>query len=110
MSNEVNRKRKTYSREFKLKAVLMKLEEGYSKPRIALELGITKAMLERWVKRYRQFGEAGLEEQRGRSSAGRPPKPTTREEDLLRRIRRLEMENAVLKKLQELTGGDAPKE
>lgn len=103
------KKRRTYSKEFKLKAVKMKLEQGYSNPRILAELGIPQeSMLKRWVKNYRTQGETGLEEHRGKAPKGRPrKKPLTHEEELMRRIRRLEMENAALKKLDELMRRDA---
>lgn len=106
---KAGRKHRTYSKEFKLRAIKMKLEEGYSNPRILAELGIPEeSVLRDWVRRYRAQGEAGLEERRGNAAKGRPPKkPLTREEELLQRIRRLEMENAVLKKLDELMRRDA---
>lgn len=103
-----NKYRRTYSKDFKLNAVKMKLEEGYSNKTIVEVLGLPSSRMFRyWVSNYRKYGEAGLEEQRGKMSAGRPRKrPLTLPEEMQKRIRRLEMENEVLKKLLKLTGRD----
>lgn len=53
-----------YPFEFRVQAVRMQLEEGYSAPLIASEMGITEETLRQWVKRYQQYGEAGLQNQR----------------------------------------------
>jgi len=54
-------KRKRYSVEFKLKAVKLYTEEGYSTEMVARELGIGKNTLSTWTKRFREEGVAGLE-------------------------------------------------
>jgi transposase InsO family protein len=59
--------------DFKLRAVKMRLEEGFSFALIAEELGVTAHTLERWVKRYRLTGEAGLVDGRGGPSGPRLP-------------------------------------
>ena len=56
-----------YSVEFKLRAVKLYLEEGYSADMVAEELGIGRSTISAWAKRYREEGEAGLEH--------RPPVP-----------------------------------
>jgi transposase InsO family protein len=66
MSTNKNAKRTTpqrivYSVEFKLRAVKLFLEEGYTTELIAGELGIGKSTVTRWVKRYREYGIAGLQ-------------------------------------------------
>jgi transposase InsO family protein len=53
-----------YPFEFRVQAVRMQLEEGYPAPLIASEMGITEETLRQWVKRYQQYGEAGLQKQR----------------------------------------------
>ena len=53
-------KRNRYSVEFKLRAVRLFIEEGYSAEMVAEELGIGKSSLSAWAKRYREEGEAGL--------------------------------------------------
>jgi len=102
--------RKTYSKEFKLQAVKMKIDQGYSYEAIVQATGIDRSMIKRWVKNYQAIGEAGLEERRGQMSVGRPRvRPMTEEDELAKRIRRLEMENEVLKKLLELQGRELPR-
>lgn len=52
-----------FSLAFKRRAVALFLEEGFTRGAIAQELGIAIATLDRWVDRYREFGEAGLSDQ-----------------------------------------------
>ena len=53
-----------YPFEYRVQAVRMQLEEGYPAPLIASEMGITDETLRQWVKRYQQYGEAGLQNQK----------------------------------------------
>jgi transposase InsO family protein len=53
-----------YPFEYRVQAVRMQLEEGYPAPLIASEMGITEETLRQWVKRYQQYGEPGLQNQR----------------------------------------------
>jgi transposase InsO family protein len=46
--------------ELRLKAVKLRLEEGFPPELIARELGIGISTLAEWVRRYRQLGEQGL--------------------------------------------------
>ncbi len=50
-----------YLFEFRLRAVKLYLEEGYSADMVSGELGIGRSTISTWVKRYREEGEAGLE-------------------------------------------------
>lgn len=50
-----------YTRDFKLRAVKLFLEESFTRNAIAAELHICIGTLDRWVTQYRQLGEAGLE-------------------------------------------------
>ncbi|GIM47704.1 hypothetical protein DNHGIG_32530 [Collibacillus ludicampi] len=84
---------KTYSFELKKQAVEMRLQ-GKTKKQVAELLGIEDVgRLKVWMKKYREEGEYGLLEHRGR-----------RKEyvDQERYVRRLEMENDVLKKWLEI--------
>ncbi len=54
-------KHNRYSVEFKLRAVQLYTEEGYSADMVVRELGIGKSSLSSWVKRYREEGASGLE-------------------------------------------------
>lgn len=81
--------RKTYSKEFKLEAIRLAEANG-NLSRTARELGIAVSMLRRWKKQ--------LEENKAQAFPG---KGHPREEELARlrrKLRRLEEENAILKK------------
>ena len=54
------RKRNRYNFQLKQQAVLMYLEGGLPQDIIAEELGIGKSRLSKWVKVYREEGDAGL--------------------------------------------------
>jgi transposase InsO family protein len=49
-----------YSYEIRLKAVNLHLKKGFSLELVAEETGVSLETLRRWVKRYREKGEAGL--------------------------------------------------
>ncbi|MFC5652919.1 helix-turn-helix domain-containing protein [Paenibacillus solisilvae] len=84
----------TYSFETKKKAVELRLQ-GMTKQKVAEELGIVDVdRLKVWMRRYRQMGDFGLTDNRGRR------KQYTDEN---RYVKRLEMENAVLKKWLAIT-------
>ncbi len=50
-----------YSKEFKLKAVKKYLKGGESYTNLAKILKIKEPKLEEWIKKYKRFGERGLE-------------------------------------------------
>jgi transposase InsO family protein len=50
-----------YAPEFRLKAVRLHLEEGFSQSTVCTELKLGHTTLCNWVKRYHEFGEAGLQ-------------------------------------------------
>jgi transposase len=90
-----------YSVEFKLAAVkkYLKGETGY-RP-IAEELGLPDhSYIKRWVKNYMESGEAGLENQRGKSQSPFTGRPRTKPMSLEEENRVLKMENEFLKKLR----------
>ena len=68
-----------YERSFKLRAVKLFLEEGFTRNAIATELSISVGTLDRWVTQYRRFGEAGLEDQATGPAPGQQklPAPVT---------------------------------
>lgn len=73
----------------------------------ALRYQVSYQQVYTWTKKYREMGEAGLEDRRGHRAGTLPSR--TPEEELKDRIAQLErknydleMENAVLKKLKEL--------
>lgn len=91
--------RKTYDAKFKKKAVDLYLKEGLGYETVAKELGISHSMVRRWVKRYEQDGIQGLEEKRGKAKGPNKGRPRTRPEDPETKIKRLEAEVEMLKKL-----------
>src|SRR5579872_2167115 len=64
-----------YPAAFKLRAVKLHLEEGFTYALIAQELGVTSHSLERWVQRYRQSGEEGLKDLKTGPGGSRLPGP-----------------------------------
>ena len=55
-----SRRGKNYPIEFRLKAVKLKLEEGFTADFVSQELGVSKSCLSRWIGLYRKLGEEGL--------------------------------------------------
>lgn len=98
----MGKKRKTYSKEFKLMVVedyLSGKSGGITK--IAKKYDIPKDyMVTRWTRTYKEFGIDGLRENRGKAGIfkGRPRKNKLSTEE---RILRLEAENAYLRKIVE---------
>jgi len=89
---------KSYSPEVKLAAVRMHVEEGKTLPATLEHFGIrNRSQLKRWCALYREGGPEALEPgPKGRRKKPEPPPPA--EETLDERCRRLEVENAYLKK------------
>jgi|CXWL01.1.fsa_nt_gi transposase len=84
---------KVYSKEFKLQAVA-RLRECTNATALADELGVKRNQLYKWSKQLEKVGVAGAFKK-----AGRPPLEAEDELTRLRREnKRLEMENAILKK------------
>lgn len=103
----------TYSPDFKVAAVRANVTEGQPPHRIFLDAGFDldlighetpKRCLERWRTVFTQRGEDGLRaDRRGKNAAGRPTERELTVEEKLRRaearVRYLEKENELLKKL-----------
>ena len=85
-------KRKKYSKEFKLDAVSLVLEQSYTRTDAANSLGINQQMLGRWVK----------ESQAGDGQAFRGNGKLTPEQEEIRalkaKVKKLQMEKDILKK------------
>ena len=86
------RTRKKYSQEFKLDAISLVLDQGYTRAEAAKNLGISAQILGRWVKEYQQDA--------GNAFRGNGKLTTNQEEvrQLKAQIKRLEMERDILKK------------
>lgn len=91
--------RKTYDTTFKKKAVDLYLKEGMGYERVGKELGIDHTIVYRWVKSYEAEGIKGLEEKRGKAKGSSKGRPKTQPEDPETKVKRLEAENEMLKKL-----------
>jgi transposase len=87
---------KAYPEELRLKLVMLNLEEGIPKRQLVREYGLScPKLLRDWVKIYKETGKVKRRNNKGRS--GRTPNNPTAEQ----RIRRLEIENELLKKVRE---------
>ena len=88
----MGKKRRQFTKEFKIEAVRLIVEAGRKVSEVARELGIAEALLARWKKKYEE-GKADPFPGKGRLSL---------EDDELRRLRRenerLRMERDILKK------------
>lgn len=90
-------KRRSYSFDEKLEAVLYHLDAGHTQKETCEQFGISSInLLKKWVKQYREEGEEALR------PAARGPKPhhttpLTREQQLEQQVLRLEAELAYLK-------------
>lgn len=62
--------RRQFSAAFKIRAVKLHLEEGHPISLVASEIGVLVTVLGRWVKRYREQGEAGFCREKRRSGSG----------------------------------------
>ena len=86
-------KRKQYSQEFKLDAVSLVLEQGYSRAAASRNLEVNPNLLGRWVKEYQEQDEGQAFRGNGKLTA---------EQEELRRLRtenkQLKMEKDILKK------------
>ncbi|MBB6545199.1 transposase [Thalassotalea piscium] len=85
-------KRKKYSKEFKLDAIALVIEQNYSQAEASRNLGINPNMLGRWIKE--------AENDDGQAFRGNGKLTPEQEEirQLKAQVKRLEMEREVLKK------------
>jgi len=85
-------KRKKYPKEFKLDAVSLVLEQGYSRAEAAKSLSINANMLGRWIK------EAESEDGQSFRGNGKLTEEQEQIRALQKRVKHLEMEKEILKK------------
>ena len=94
-------KNRSYTKEEKMKYVKLMLEDGYSVWKIEKEFGISHSLANTWLKKYLEFGEESLENQK---RPGNPlakysnKKNLTKEEKLEYENIKLRIENELLKK------------
>ena len=95
-------KRKTtshYSVDVKQKAVQRILENNMPVTEVAMDLGLHRDTVYRWVNAYKEKGIEGLENPRALSSSS--SKDTTKRiRELEKELKEKEMENEILKKFQ----------
>ena len=93
-------KRKQHSPEFKLDAINLVLEQGYSRAEAARSLDLNANMLGRWVKEY----------QEDKDKAFRGNGVLTPEQEEIRKlkseVKRLKMEKEILKKATAFFAGE----
>ncbi|HEX2714327.1 MAG TPA: IS481 family transposase [Candidatus Acidoferrales bacterium] len=65
----------SHSFEVRRKAVQLCLEESFPTKQVAREMGVGLSTLSKWVRVYREQGEAGLQTQPGRRGSRRPKMP-----------------------------------
>lgn len=98
-------KKKTYDYETKLAAARAHVDDGRTLQDVMAAYGIaSRAPIQRWCGLYREGGAEALKPKpKGRPPGSRSrPTPKTREQELEERVRKLEAENAYLKKLAAL--------
>jgi transposase len=83
------KRRKTYTKEFKIEAVRLLERSGKTQEEVARELGMSSSSLSRWKKKYGKDGEDAFP---GRGNL------TSEEEH----IRRLERENEILRQERDI--------
>ena len=83
-------KRKKYTKEFKLDAIGLVRDQGYSQAEAARSLGINSNMLSRWITEHEK-DDAG-------SFRGVMTEEQEQIRELQKRVKRLEMEKEILKK------------
>jgi len=104
-------KARSTTQEERLGIVKDCIEKGLSYSEAAVKYQVSYQQVRSWVLRYKEMGEAGLEDRRGQRKKDQVPR--TREEELEQKIAQLEhekylleAENWLLKKVKELERGD----
>ena len=106
------RKTRSTTQEERLQIVRECIESGKSYGEMALKYNVSYQQVRTWTQKYEELGEAGLEDRRGKRK--KDQKPRTELEAAQIEIERLkhqlylaEMENRLLKKLDEIVRRDA---
>ncbi|MEK5505780.1 transposase [Paenibacillus sp. FSL P4-0113] len=80
--------------------IYLKKEMSYKN--VGRNLEIDHSLVRRWVKSFQAEGMKGLEEKRGKAKGPGMGRPRTRPEDPEVKLKRLEAENEMLKKLLQM--------
>ena len=104
-------KSRATTQEERLEIVKDCIEQGLSYSEAAVKYQVSYQQVRNWVLRFKEMGEAGLEDRRGQRKKDQTPR--TREEELEQKVAQLEhekylleAENWLLKKVKELERGD----
>lgn len=103
---------KKTSKEERLAIVKDCLENGYDHTETARKHNVSYQQIYTWVKKHAEFGEAGLEDRRGKRKAGQEPRSELEKmkiqmAKLEHELYRTKVERDLLKKLEELERRDA---
>jgi transposase len=71
---QLEREEKQAGRSRRLRIIILALE-GWTAPAIAMSVGLSRRICQRWVRRYNDDGLPGLDDQRGTGSPARPLSP-----------------------------------
>lgn len=101
----MTKKYNKYSKELKLKAVDMYINEGMSAVSVARALDIkSKTQVQRWVDLYNSNGKSAFDkETRGKATGPRKGRSKTKFNSVEEELNYLRMENEFLKKLYTLS-------
>ena len=84
--------KRTFSKEFKVKACELVIKDGIKHAVVAEKMGINKIMLYRWISEYETYGEEAY------VGAGHQRSEDAELRKLRKENERLKMENEILKK------------
>lgn len=88
----MSEKRRRYTPQFKKEAVELVLNQDYTVTQAASSLGISRNVLDRWRKEYREWGEQAF------PGAGHQTPEAEELKRLREEVRRLKLEREILKK------------
>ncbi len=87
--------RRRYSREFKLEAVRLVVQQGYTQNKAAEAVGVSHWVIRDWLRKFRISGDIpGI----GKTGTGRPMTESDALKALRQENQQLRMENEILKK------------
>ena len=95
------------TKEERIKIVMECIAHGYNYGEIAIKYNVSYQQVYGWVQRFKELGEAGLEDRRGRRKLNQEPRSEMEKlqienERLKHQLYMAEMERDLLKKLNEL--------
>jgi transposase len=100
-STMTNKKRKTFSPEFRLESAQLVVDQGHTIVEAAKAMGVSTSAMDRWVKQLKQ-------ERNGSATKASPITPEHIEiRELRKRIAQLEEHNTILKKATALLMSDS---